>query len=177
MPKTVRRMAVLYALAVAVAPLALADSDGFLEEAKARLNSLEGKFTGLAEATPADKFTYRPGEGVRSTSEVFLHVAGANYFVARAFGTAPPEGLDLRGLQTSTTDKKEIQDRLKMSFDHLAGAIGKVGAGDAEKAMKLFGSDTTTRGALWGAIGHLSEHLGQSIAYARASGVVPPWSE
>lgn len=177
MRKTVRQIAVLCALSLAVTPLALADSHGFLDEAKARLKTLEEKFTGLVEATPGDKLTYRPGEGVRSASEVFLHVAGANYFVARAFGTAPPEGLNLRGLQTSTTDKKEIQDRLKMSFEHLAGAIGKVGAGDAEKAMRLFGSDTTTRGALWGAMGHLSEHLGQSIAYARANGVVPPWSE
>ena len=43
--------------------------------------------------------------------------------------------------------------------------------------MKMFGQDTTTRGALWFAMGHLSEHLGQSIAYARASDVTLPWSE
>ncbi len=173
----VQRTAVLCAFAIALTPLAVADSHGFLEEAQARLKGLEEKYTGLAEAVPADKYTYRPGEGVRSVSEVYLHVAGANYFVARAFGTMPPEGLDLRGLQTSTTDKKEIQERIKMSFDHLSGAIGKVAAGDAEKAMQMFGSDTTTRGALWIAMGHLSEHLGQSIAYARVSGVTPPWSE
>lgn len=177
MPRIIRRTAVLCALAVVAAPFALADNHAFLEEAQGRLKTLEEKFTGLAEATPADKFTYRPGEGVRSTSELFLHVAGANYFVSRAFGAAPPEGLNLRGLQTSTTDKGEVQKHLKASFAHLAGAIGKVGAGDAEKAMKMFGSDTTTRGALWIAMGHLSEHLGQGIAYARASGVVPPWSE
>lgn len=173
----IRRTAVICAFAVVAAPFALADNHAFLEEAQGRLKGLEEKFVGLAEATPADKFTYRPGEGVRSTSEVFLHVAGANYFVSRAFGTAPPEGLNLRGLQTSTTDKNEVQERLKASFAHLAGAISKVGAGDAEKAMKMFGQDTTTRGALWFAMGHLSEHLGQSIAYARANGVTPPWSE
>ncbi len=173
----VRRTTVLCAFAVTVVPLALGSDHAFVEEAQARLTALEEKFAGLAEATPAEKYTYRPGEGVRSTSEVFLHIAGANYFVARAFGTAPPEGLDLRGLQTSTTDKQEIISTMKKSFDHLRDAIGSVGAGDAEKAMRLFGSDTTTRGALWGAMNHLSEHLGQSIAYARVNGATPPWSE
>ena len=172
-----RRIALLCAIAITVMPVALASGHGFVDEAQARLTSLEEKFAGLAEATPAEKYTYRPGDGVRSTSEVFLHVAGANYFVARSFGTAPPEGLDVRGLQTSTTDKMEIKAILKKSFDHLRGAIGSVGAGDAEKAMKLFGSDTTARGALWMAMGHLSEHLGQAIAYARVNGVTPPWSE
>lgn len=173
----IRRTAVLLAFAVSAAPFALADNHAFLEEAQRRLKGLEEKFVGLAEATPADKYTYRPGEGVSSTSEVFLHVAGANYFVSRAFGAAPPEGLNLRGLQRSTTDKSEIRAHLKASFAHLADAISKVGAGDADKAMKIFGNDTTTRGALWFAMGHLSEHLGQSIAYARVNGVAPPWSE
>ena len=173
----VRKTAVLCAFALALAPLALADSHAFLEEAQARLGTLQEKFTGLAEATPADKFTYRPADGVRSTSEVFLHVAQANYGVSRAFGKQPPEGLNLRGLQTSTTDKAEIVSRLKASFEHLSGAVGGVGAGDADKAMRMFGRETTTRGALWTVLGHMSEHLGQSIAYARANGVTPPWSE
>ncbi len=172
-----RRTALLCAFALAVTPVAIADSHAFLEEAKGRLAQLEEKFTGLAGTMPADKFTYRPSEGVRSVSEILLHVASANYLVARAFGTAPPEGLDLRGLQSSTTDKAQIEERLKMSFEHLAGAIGKVSPADAEKAMRMFGSDTTTRGALSIAMNHLSEHLGQSIAYFRVNGVTPPWSE
>lgn len=177
MIRIVRQMAVLCVVALAVTTLAQADSHAFLEEAQARLKTLEERITGLAEATPADKFTYRPTEGVRSTSEVFLHVAQANYGVSRAFGKQPPEGLNLRGLQTSTTDKAEIVSRLKASFEHLSGAVGGVGTGDAEKAMRMFGRDTTTRGALWIVLGHMSEHLGQSIAYARVNGVTPPWSE
>jgi uncharacterized damage-inducible protein DinB len=34
----------------------------------------------------------------------------------------------------------------------------------------------TVRGALLLATTHMHEHLGQSIAYARTIGVVPPWS-
>lgn len=172
-----RRIAPLCALTMLVTPVAMADSHGFLDETKARLKALEEKFSGLAEAMPADKYTYRPAEGVRSVSEVLLHIATANYAVARAFGTAPPEGLNLRGLQSATTDKGAIQERIKMSFDHLNGAVGKIGGADADNTMRLFGSETTMRGALSIATNHLSEHLGQSIAYARVNGVAPPWSE
>jgi hypothetical protein len=34
------------------------------------LDTLRGKFVGLAEAFPQDKYTWRPMEGVRSVSEV-----------------------------------------------------------------------------------------------------------
>ena len=133
-------------LAIFVAPLALVAGDGFVGEAEGRLGQLEEKFTGLAGAMAGDKQTYRPGEGVRSTSEVLLHVASANYFVARAFGTNPPEGLDVRGLEKSTTDAGEIKSALVKSFAHLRGAIGKLSVDEADSAMKLFGQDTTKRG-------------------------------
>ena len=58
----------------------------------------------------------------------------------------------------------------------LISAIEKLAVADADKAVKLFGQDTTNRGAVLGILEHLSEHLGQSIAYARTNGVVPPWS-
>lgn len=164
-------------LAILVAPVALVAGDGFVGEAEGRLGQLEQKFTGLCDAMAGDKQTYRPGEGVRSTSEVLLHVASANYFVARAFGTNPPEGLDVRGLEKSTTDAGKIKSALEKSFDHLGGAIGKLSAGDADGAMKMFGQDTTKRGAVSMALNHLSEHLGQLIAYSRVNGVTPPWNE
>ena len=176
MSERIRCAALLCVVALVGAPAALADSHAFAEEANARLQTLHEKFVGLAEATPAGKFDYRASDEVRSTAELFLHVTAGNYFVSRILGTPPPEGLDVRGLEKSTTDKAEIVSKLKASFEHIAGAFGKIGP-DAEKATKMFGRDTTARGALWTALGHLSEHLGTSIAYARASGVTPPWSQ
>ena len=177
MPGPIRRTALLCALAIAASPLLCADGDAFVKEAQSLASNTAEKFAGLAEAMPADKYTYRPAEGVRSVSEVYLHVASANYFVSRALGKMPPEGLNLRGLEKSTTDKQEIVSRLKMSFDHLNSAMGQFGAGDEEKPLRLFGQETTARGAMTMAIGHLGEHLGQSVAYARVNGVVPPWNQ
>jgi uncharacterized damage-inducible protein DinB len=42
--------------------------------------------------------------------------------------------------------------------------------------IKLFGRDASVRLAMMLTIEHNSEHLGQSIAYARMNGITPPWS-
>lgn len=157
-------------------PLAAAGG-AYREEALADLTNLENKYTKLAGAMPDDKYTYRPGDGVRSVSEVYLHVSAANFGLSRVFGAAPPEGFDFRGMEKSSTAKAEIGQKLADSFAHMRGAIEKLADGEEEKAVKLFGRDTTLRGALAGALGHLHEHLGQAVAYARVNGVTPPWSE
>jgi uncharacterized damage-inducible protein DinB len=137
----------------------------------------EQRYVRLAEAMPAEKYTWRPGEGVRSVGEVYTHIVAANYAVARAFGMAPPAGLDFKGIQALSTDKAKTVQALKDSFAHLREAVLALSDSDADKPQKMFGRDTTLRGSFIVVTGHLGEHLGQSIAYARMNGVVPPWTE
>jgi hypothetical protein len=66
---------------------------------------IQDKFLRLAEAVPADKYTWRPAPHVRSFAEVFLHVSAANYNIYKLVGTPPPTGVDVKGLEKSTTDK------------------------------------------------------------------------
>jgi uncharacterized damage-inducible protein DinB len=155
-------------------PLVAAD---YRTEALNRLGALEKKFVTLAEAVPAEKYTWRPAEGVRSISEVYLHIASANFGLGRVLGTPPPQGFEGKGYDKSTTDKAKIVAAVKQSFAHFRGAIEKLSVDDSEKIVKLFGQEISTRGAAFALLEHLSEHLGQSIAYARTNGVVPPWSE
>ena len=173
------RLAAFAAVALLLSTLPLAAADGaYREEALMDLKNLEDKYVKLAGAMDAGEYTYRPSDGVRSVSELYLHVAAANFGIAaRAFGAPPPAGFDMRGLEKSTTDKAAIESKLAESFAHIRGAIEKLGDGDQEKAVKMFGRDTTMRGALGMALGHMHEHLGQAIAYARFKGVAPPWSE
>ena len=71
----------------------------------ADIKDADTKFVGLAKAIPAEKYTWRPGEGVRSIAEVFLHIASANYGLAPMMGAARAEGINPRELEKSTTDK------------------------------------------------------------------------
>jgi uncharacterized damage-inducible protein DinB len=150
---------------------------GYRSEVMAEVMVQEDKFTRLAEAIPAEKYTWRPAADVRSVAEVFLHVSAANYNLYEMVGTPAPTGLDLKTLEKSTTDKAKIIATLKDSFAHAKQAIKAMPDTDLEKSMDWFGGKNTERGALLFIVRHGAEHLGQSIAYSRMAGVVPPWTE
>lgn len=150
---------------------------GYRSEVLAEVMIQEDKFTRLAEAIPADKYTWRPAPDVRSFAEVFLHVCAANYNLYKLVGTPPPTGIDMKGLEKSTTDKTKVIATLKDSFAHAKKAITAVPDADLDKSMDWFGGKNTERGILLFIVRHAAEHLGQSIAYARFVGIVPPWTE
>jgi uncharacterized damage-inducible protein DinB len=137
----------------------------------------EQRYTRLAEAVPAEKYSWRPAEGVRSIGEVYTHIAAANYGIARALGTPLPAGVDPKSINALAGDKAKVLQVLKDSFGHFSGAILAIKDADLNNAQKMFGQDTTVRGAFFMITGHFGEHLGQSIAYARQNGIVPPWTE
>jgi len=145
----------------------------FLEE----IAYYEQRYVRLAESVPAEKYAWKPAEGVRSIGEVYTHIVAANYGVARALGTQPPAGFDFKSITAMSTDKAKTVQALKDSFAHFRQAIQALSDADADKPQKMFGRQTTLRGSFIMITGHFGEHLGQSIAYARMNGVVPPWTE
>jgi uncharacterized damage-inducible protein DinB len=153
-----------------------APTSGVRAEFLNELQIQEKKYLELAEAMPADKYTWRPAEGVRSVGEVYLHVAAANYNLPHVFGVAPPAGFQAKGFDTSTTDKTKIIQILKDSFTHMRQAVLNMPDSEVEKQLDWFGAKNTYRGVMLFIIRHMAEHLGQSIAYARMNGVVPPWT-
>ena len=150
---------------------------GYRSEVLAEVMIQEDKFTRLAEAIPADKFNWRPSPDVRSFAEVFLHVSAANFSLYKLVGTPPPSGLDLKGLEKSTTDKAKVIATLKDSFAHAKTAIKAMPDADLDKSLDWFGGKNTQRGILLFIVRHAAEHLGQAIAYARFAGITPPWTE
>ena len=150
---------------------------GYRAEVLAEVRIQEDKFNRLAQAIPADKYTWRPSADTRSIAEVFLHVCAANYNLPKLIGTPPPAGIDIKTLEKSTTDKTKIVEMLADSFKHSRDAIMKMSDADLDKSMDWFGGKNTERGILLFMVRHTAEHLGQSIAYARSVGVVPPWTE
>jgi len=165
------------AAAVAPTTTSAAPTSGVRAEFLNELKIQEDKFVQLAQAMPADKYTWRPAEGVRSVSEVYMHLATANYNLPHVFGVAPPLGFKVQGFEKSTTDKAKVVETLKDSFAHMRQAVLNMPDSDVEKQLDWFGAKSTYRGVMLFIIRHGAEHLGQSIAYARMNGVVPPWTE
>ena len=158
-------------------PAANAPTSGYRAEFLEDVAYYEQRYTRLADAMPADKYMWRPAEGVRSVGEVYTHIISANYGVARALGTPTPAGFDFKAVLAMSGEKAKVQQALKESFAHFRRAILALSDADADKPQKMFNRETTLRGALMTIDRHWGEHLGQSIAYARVNGVVPPWTE
>src|SRR3712207_1529076 len=80
----------------------------------------------LAEAIPAEKYSWRPADGVRSVSEVMMHIATGNHLLLGVIGVKPPETLYPSGradiktsqaLEKSISEKARVVAALKASFD------------------------------------------------------------
>jgi uncharacterized damage-inducible protein DinB len=140
------------------------------------LQQMQKKLTDLAAAIPTNKLTWRPAPGVRSIAEVYLHIAGANYMIPGMMGATPPADFKKDGFEKSTTDKAKIIEQLNQSFTFALSAVGKMTNADFAKPEKKLGPDANDGDIVYLLVTHAHEHLGQSIAYARMVGVVPPWT-
>ena len=136
----------------------------------------ESKLIQLAEATPEEKYAWRPSKDVRSTGDVFMHVAAANYGIPTFWGMKAPAGFDFATYEKSLTKKADIVQALKASFASMEQGFMATPDADLDKPAEFFGMKTTVRGGYLLLLSHSHEHLGQSIAYARMNGIVPPWT-
>ncbi|MDX1591328.1 MAG: DinB family protein [Balneolaceae bacterium] len=130
----------------------------------------------LAEVMPADTYSWRPEEGVRSVGEVYTHIIQANYMILSNMGISAPEGVDVQAIG-SLTDKEQIVRALSQSTDFILAAVNDLPNEKLSAEYELFGMSMNGEGVLVFLLNHMSEHVGQSIAYARMNSVTPPWNE
>lgn len=140
------------------------------------LAAVQKKFVDLANALPADKFTWRPSADSRSFAEVFLHVAGERYQILALGGATPPAGFNAKTFEKSTTDKTQIIEDLNKSWDFTQKTINSMTNADFAKLLPKLGPQANAGDVIYILVADAHEHLGQSIAYARENGIVPPWT-
>lgn len=143
------------------------------------LQDLEGvntKFVSLAQAVPQSKFTWRPSADTRSFAEVLLHVAGERYQILGLMGAATPPGFDPKTYEKSTTDKAKIIDELNQSWTYAKNTIGAMPNAEFAKLLPKLGPQANAGDVVYILVADAHEHLGQSVAYARMNGIVPPWT-
>jgi uncharacterized damage-inducible protein DinB len=140
------------------------------------LQQVQKKMIALAEAVPADKFTWRPSKDSRSFAEVFLHVAGERYQILGMMGAAAPAGFNGKTYEQSTTDKARIVEDLNKSWEFSQNAITGMTNADFAKPLPKLGPQANAGDVIYILVADAHEHLGQLIAYARVNGIVPPWT-
>jgi uncharacterized damage-inducible protein DinB len=174
MKKILTRYGVCALAAALMAPMAQAQPQpAGMQAAFAKdAGTLSGKFTGLARVM-SGKYDWKPGQGVRSVGDVFNLIVRENGTLVGVLSGTPDTG----ARPAPITDPEKLQEALKASYAGLQKAITGLSDNDLQAPVKLFGRDMTKQGALMLLLADQHEHLGQSIAYARSNGVVPPWSK
>ena len=130
----------------------------------------------LAEATPAEKFAWRPAPGVRSTSEVYMHIVTANFYLLSVTGPKMPDDLK-EDAEKTVTSKTDVIRWLKRSLEAVKQAHLKETPQHLTLKVRIADRNATVDGNYLRIIVHANEHMGQLVAYARMTGVVPPWSQ
>ena len=130
----------------------------------------------LAQAIPEEKYTWRPAKGVRSVSEVFMHIAIANFYLLSVTGPKMPADITSDQQEETVTSKAQVIGFLERSLAAVKTARAQLKPGDLERHVKIQGKTVTVDGMYLRIIVHDNEHMGQLVAYARMNGIVPPWS-
>ena len=150
---------------------------GIRGEVIANMMDAGDKIIELAGAVPAGKWAWRPGKGVRSMGEVYLHVVQGNYFLCTFLGAAPPMKMEeLQQLDTTPQTPEKTVQMLKDSYAFAGKTIAGLSDTELAAQVNFFGNMMTKQAIMLAAAAHSHEHLGQSIAYARMNRVVPPWT-
>jgi uncharacterized damage-inducible protein DinB len=176
------RIRVLFPLLIvaftAVQAPAQATPPGFRDEFLRQFNNSMIKFIELAQAMPEDRFSWSPGEGVMPVARVYAHVARYNYYYpATSLAVPAPGGEDAEGVEQTVAAKTDVVEFLRRSREHVRQTVQGMTDEQLAAPTQLYGRNVPTWSVLLQLLAHMNEHLGQSIAYARMNGIVPPWSQ
>jgi len=180
-------VAMLAALAAfAPAPLSAqavsnsAEFEAWRKVQKEDIDGLRDKFLALAKAVPADKLGWRPMTGTRSFHDVFAHVAAEGNTETAMFGGKLPAGSLARFDDEEARLGKLPDDQLIAAMDKslqsLSATLAGLSLDKMNTSIPYYGQPTLPRVATTYTLNDLHEHLGQLVAYARMSQIVPPWN-
>ena len=169
---------VLVAAAVGPVEVEAQAPTGFMTEFEGQFDGSARKLVSLAEAMPASAYDWSPGEGVASVARVFMHIARYNYMyphenMGRETPVPPAE---YRRWEDEVSDKDRVVEILAASMEYVWTVAEAMDTSSLDRQTELYGRDVGEWAVMLQLVTHMNEHLGQSIAYARMNGIVPPWS-
>lgn len=129
------------------------------EELRKGFNEVNDWVTKAAEAVPADKYSYKPVDTVRTFGQLVAHITDSyNYFCAHAAGNKVEWS---EAVEKGSTDKDTLLPKLKEAVGRCTAAY----AAPNSQVRPLFTN-----------VGHTSLHYGNIITYMRMLGLKPPSS-
>jgi len=125
----------------------------------------------VAEAMPAEKYSFKPTPEMSTFGDQLVHVAG---LVQRFVDTS--KGVKTEAAHHGAMAKPEIIALLKKTFQSGQDSIAQLSDAQLLETVKFpFRDLTVTRFTYWqGPLYQIRNHHGQLVVYLRMNGIVPP---
>src|SRR5579864_2703953 len=124
----------------------------------------------VAQAMPADKYTFRPHPESMTFGELMLHIASTNY----AFCAGLKDSDAPKDAVPAATDKDGVVKFLAASFDYCSAIIPNLTEAQLSQAHNSPDGRLPGREVLLAMYIHVAHHRGQAEIYLRDQGIKPP---
>ena len=125
---------------------------------------------------PADKYSFKAVDSLRSFAQQMLHLAQGNLFLmSNASDQAPPAYIKSDIEHSATAQKKDsVMYYVTSSYDYCIGAVKSSDVSKWGEKKKIFGMDATRLALMMKTFEHQTHHRGQTTIYIRLNGIKPP---
>jgi uncharacterized damage-inducible protein DinB len=126
---------------------------------------------------PADKYSFKAVDSIRSFAQQMLHLASGNVFLmSNATGQQPLPWLMSDPEHRESAQKKDsVMYYVTASYDYCTNAVKTFDMSKWNEKQKMFNTYEETRLALMNkTFEHQTHHRGQTTIYIRLQGIKPP---
>lgn len=125
---------------------------------------------------PADKYSFKAVDSIRSFAQQMLHLAQANAFLMTSATDQKPPSLGEADLEHSATAQKKdsVMYYVTTSYDYSINAIKSSDVKKWFEKKKLMAFEETRFALMNKTFEHQTHHRGQTTIYIRLQGIKPP---
>jgi uncharacterized damage-inducible protein DinB len=125
---------------------------------------------------PADKYSFKAVDSIRSFAQQMLHLASGNIFLITTATGEKPGNWPAGRLENSTTaqTKDSVVYYVSLSYDFAIESVKKSDPGKYGEQITFNKQQITRFAGLLKAFEHQTHHRGQTTIYIRLQGIRPP---
>lgn len=125
---------------------------------------------------PADKYSYKAVDSIRSFAQQMIHLAQANYFLMGTAADQKPPAYIQSDLEHNMAiqNKDSVMSYVDASYDFCINAVKNSNPDTWSEKRKIFGREATKLAFMLKAFEHQAHTLGQTTIYIRLVGIRPP---
>jgi uncharacterized damage-inducible protein DinB len=126
----------------------------------------------VAEAMPAERYQYRPSEGMFTFADQMVHIVKNLYWLNSAYIKAETSPIKDDPLENKS--KEEIIKLLRDAFKYVADAAKNTTDRDVKNPVRFADEVVNKERIFYLMRDHMTHHRGQCIVYLRLNGLQPP---